>query len=420
MRTRLLLLLAGIAAGPLLASVVSADEPPRLDDLKFDAGRSSMSAERAGMDSDGDGWVDWYERFEGTDPFDASSYPGSATLEIVDDRVVLQSVAFPDRLVIVDLATPDVLHKPETALDALVGLVQGLKKGAGPGSALNDMIRQFGKYGGILPDVAAIIAQNEKDTGVSFDLGPRVGGQPMSLISDIEVGENSSKQTTITYFHRDGKNETIVIVTPAEKKVEVGTVEYYGSSSGAAVEVATGYTNGRRTGFTLFYYDSKGNPTWYQRYDGKGVPIGGPVSATGTPAGATESSVPPPSSAAGGTGSTVPASSTPGNSTPSSVTPTTEGDYADPQYDRPQLPSAAEIAARAEFLKGISARFGSTVDLPDRPADKPGVVDPAEPECRGAFCVVFTVVEAPDLRKTAGGDPINPLYGPLGPPITIS
>ena len=55
------------------------------------------------------------------------------------------------------------------------------------------------------------------------------------------------------------------------------------------------------------------------------------------------------------------------------------------------------------------------VDAPD----EPGVADPAEPECKGQFCVVFTVVEAPDLRNVNGGDPINPSFGPHAPPVTM-
>jgi len=81
--------------------------------------------------------------------------------------------------------------------------------------------------------------------------------------------------------------------------------------------------------------------------------------------------------------------------------------------------STKEIAERAEFLKGLTGRFGSTIDLPSGPKEKPGVSDPAEPECKGAFCVLFTVVEAPDLSNVNGGDPINPSFGPEAPPVTI-
>ena len=417
MRTRLAFLLAGIAAGPLLASVVSAADPPRFDDVKFDAHRSLLTAESVSVDSDGDGWVDWYERLEGTDPFDASSYPGAALLEIVDGRVMVQSTNFPDRFVIVDLATPDVLSMPESAIPVLVGLVSNLRESSPTGSVLKQMIDQLGKYGGGVPSLDAIIGQAAKDTGVAVDLGPRVGGMPMGWISGVSVGTNAKGAVTLTIVtdqegrHGPGSLTTTFTFSPTTGHYFKESVISVPNAIGGHDRVEWFTLDGKEVYAVHKRYNSQGKLVFTQYLDKDNKPIGDPIAPP--PA----SSVPP-ASTSGSTATT--AASTPDDTTASSATtPTTVGDYADPEYQQPRLPTEKEIAARAEFLKGLSGRFGGTIELPDRPAGEPGVADPAEPECKGQFCVVFTVVEAPDLHNVNGGDPINPSFGPHAPPITV-
>lgn len=412
MRTRLLILLAGVAAGPLVASAVSADDPPRLDDLKFDASRTSLTAEAAAVDSDGDGWVDWYERFEGTDPNDANSYPGAAQLEIVDERVVLQSTNFPDRFVIVDLATPEVLKTPEAAMPALLGTVQDLRAGTSTGKVLQTMITEFGKYGGSVPSLDGILGETQQSSGVSIDLGPRVGGIPMGLISGVYIGINDQGGLSVTLSRtwqaRDNEVSVSVKLDYLPK-----THDYTETGTFLAITEDGGYVtvewlnfNGTQMYCVRKVHDSSGRLVSKQYFDTNGKPYSPPVPEN------TPETTAAPVTTVKDTNTTV--------STPASVsTPTTVGDYADPEYQRPQLLSPEEMAARAEFLKGLTGRFGSTIDLPPGPKEKPGVSDPADPECEGPFCVLFTVVEAPDLSNVNGGDRINPSFLPEGPPITI-
>ena len=416
MRTRLLLLLAGIAAGPLVVSVASADDSHRLDDLKFDASRTSLTAESASADSDGDGWVDWYERFEGTDPNDAKSYPGSAQLEIVDGRVVLQSANFPDRFVIVDLATPEVLSKPESAISTLVGLVQNLGKGTSTGSALQSMIQQLGKYGGVLPDVNGLIAQTPKEAGGSSVLGPRVGGIPMGLISSLTVGLNDEgNMYFVLSYTSEAPDASFSVsvrydpITGTDKFLERGLLLFPADDGYSTIEWCS--YDGTEIYRVRKVIDGEGKVVSTQYFDPNGKPYGPPTTTPpATPVTAAPVTATPVTTKTTETSVTTPVSVT---------TPTTAGDYADPDYQRPQRLSDKEIAERVEFLKGLTGRFGSTIELPSGPTEKPGVSDPAEPECKGVFCVLFTVVEAPDLSNVNGGDRINPSFGPEAPPVTI-
>ncbi|MEQ1699339.1 MAG: hypothetical protein ABMA25_04475 [Ilumatobacteraceae bacterium] len=418
MRTRLLILLAGVAAGPLVASAVSADEQPRLDDVQFDASRTSLTAESVSRDSDGDGWVDWYERFEGTDPNDPNSYPGAAQLEIVDNRIVLQATNLPDRFVIVDRATPEVLKTPEAAIPALVGMVQDLRAGTSTGKVLQTMIGELGKYGGSVPSLDGILGQAEKDSAIGVDLGPRVGGIQMGLISGLsaEVGGNQQGGLSVRFVKtwdeatKPAQTVTFHYLPDDEAFIEHGVLVWSPTTGGTST-VEWYKVNGTETSRWLRHFDSKGKLVWKQELDKDDNPVGPVITVTSTPVTAAPVTAAP-VTAAKDTNTTV--------STPASVTtPTTVGDYADPEYQRPQLLSPEEMAARAEFLKGLTGRFGSTIDLPPGPKEKPGVSDPADPECKGPFCVLFTVVEAPDLSNVNGGDRINPSFLPEGPPITI-
>jgi hypothetical protein len=407
MRTRLFILLAGVAAGPLLASAVSADERPGLDDLKFDAYRTSISAEHASLDSDGDGWVDWYERFEGTDPNDPKSFPGAAQLEIVDNRVVLQSTNFPDRFVVVDLATPKVLSKPEAAIPALVGLVQDLRAATPTGKAWQTMTAKLGEYGGVAPGIDSILAATQQDAGGSIDLGPRVGGVPMGLISGISVGTSveGGIAVQIVRIWDESTNPALTVTfhyLPDDKAFVEHGVLVWSPATGGTSAVEWYKVNGNEVSREIRHVDSKGKVVSRIALDEKNAPITTAEAPVTTAAPVTTEK---------NTNTTV--------STPVSVTtPTTVGDYVDAEYQRPRLLTPEEVAERTEFLKGLTGRFGTTIELPD-PKERPGVKDPAEPECKGPFCVLFTVVEAPDLHNVNGGDPINPLFTPQGPPISV-
>lgn len=399
----------------MVASVVAADAP-RFDELKLEASRVSLSAKYAALDSDGDGWADWYERFEGTDPFDAGSHPGAATLELVDGRVVVQSIAFPDRLAIVDLQSKGGLKTAESSISELLALVQGQQTGTAVGAMRDEMIAGLLKLGGS-DTVTEILAQAEKEMGGGEGFEPRVGGVSVGLISDVTVSTNSGGGTRVKVT--DGSDSKQYDYWPKSGDVTGYSVEHFSSPSGGSASIETYTRNGRTTGSTLRIYDRAGNLVSTQFYDGDGKPKGPPIPAGGSTGSSAPGSSEPATTAAQGSGSSAPATTAPASSTPASQTPTS-GDYVNPDADTTRPPSLKEVKARIEFLSGLIARFGNTLDLPAKLTDdKPGVADPAEPECRDDRCVVFTVVEAPDLHRTAGGDPVNPDWAPDAPPHTM-
>lgn len=411
MRTRLLPTTVDLAVGLLLAAVIVGG-CQRTDARKIDASRVSLSAKYAQLDSDGDGWADWYERLEGTDPSDAQSHPNAAVLEIVDERVVVQSAAFPDRLAIIDLQAADRLSTLQSAVSELLTLVQGAQTGTAVGGLRDQMIADLLQ----LDDsdiVAEILAQVEKDMAGSGGLEPRVGGVSAGLISDVEVGTNSGGGRSIKIT--DGANSKTINYWPKSGDITGYTVEYFSGPAGGTVMIETRTRNGKTEGSTVRTFDRSGALVSTQFYDAAGKPKGPPILSGGS----TSSSVPsggPATTQASGS----PALSAPAGSTPVSQTPTTAGDYVNPDADVQRPPTDEELKARAEFLRGLIARFGNTLDLPtELPNNQPGVADPAEPECRDSRCVVFVVVTAPDLHRTAGGDPINPDFGPGAPPNSL-
>ena len=368
-----------LVAGLFASHAQAADDDRPLESIELELGSRTYTAEYLRRDTDGDGWSDWYERLEGTDPKDPASHPDSIHLDIVDTTVFVQSIAFPDRLVALDgLALPE----RTDSVAGLMDLVSQITGSTSLGKFNEQMKESLAGLGGD-DELAAILGDvSSMHTSVDISMGSRTNGQLTALISAEGSGINVS-------FSKDGVR--IVTTTSNLDSTNTGIVITHESLNGSPVSVTkTDYKNG-----VLVYTTTT---------DANGSVVAEavvPLSAATTVAPET---------------TTKPANSTPDTTTAATTATTVKGDYVNPDADTVTVPTPAEAAARLAFLSGVRARYAKVLDLPTEiNPDKPGVIDPAEPGCDDERCVAFTVVTAPDLNRTSGGCP--PTYCNAAPPI---
>lgn len=372
-----------LAAGFIASHAQAAPDRPELDSLELAIGSRTYTAEYLSRDSDGDGWSDWYERLEGTDPKDPESHPGAIHLDVTHldgaTTVFVQSIGFPDRLVALDR-----LELPERT-DSVAGLMQLVSQISGSttlGKFTAEMQDSLTRLGGDDTLASILAGADAAHTSVDISMGGRTNGQLTALIS-AETGSVS--------FSISSAGVRIVETTSNLDSTKSGIVITRESLNGSLVSVTkTDYKNG------VLVYTATTDAA------------GSVVAEAVVPLSAATTVAPATTTKAGG--------STPDTTTATTTATTVKGDYVNPDADTLTVPTPAEIAARLAFLSGVRARYAGVLDVPKEiNPDKPGVIDPEEPPCDDDRCAAFTVVTAPDLDRTSGGCP--PTYCNAAPPI---
>lgn len=433
---RALATLAALAGlGLVLTTTVTgnAAEDPTLQTLTLSTSGGYATAKALAQDSDGDSWCDWYERLEGTDPYDARSFPGSTHLEIIGTTAFVQSTAFPDRLAIIDLALPEGTTAARDLLDT-VGTVAGLSPTGKLHQQLSADLARLTK-GGLLNEM---LAAAEAVHGTKDSLGPRTNGMDLSLISsglddwqnvkkameaadfvrhnDISVGTTTDGDPYVTVRNAEGSQTHVFM---PDDEVSSLLISKATDGDGSKVVFWTQLTNGTVTGWGKqvthpdgtqenWEYDADGNLVSHTK--GKVGPVGSGAPQSGAPqsgapqSGAPQSASPQPSGSA--SASADPSTDPSPGSDPAS--PSASDTMSNPDADPLLVPTADEVAARIAFLAGVRVHtlqdkpeIGTSELLPE-----PGVTDPAEPECSNAGCLVFVEVQAPRLSNVPGGDPV--------------
>ena len=389
---------------------MAADEPTDTIDLatlELDTESHAYTMEYLTRDTDGDGWTDWYERLDGTDPNDPTSHPGGVRVDLIDTTVFVQSSAFPDRIVAIDD-----LEFPTTTdgFGDLTDLIGSITSATTLGKFRDDLVNEVSVIAGNRVDDVLSEANKlhdlARETGVS-ELGRRTNGQNASLLS-WEVSGTAGSNGASASVNTEHGSATVQIdkngVTVVDSRdnivsgngIDITTVSVNGE---LVLTVKTEYVNGVVVG----KYPTDGSGTALP-------PLVNPLSSATTvpeakPGDTTATSVPVETS--------VPAITV--APTEASVPATTVAPYTNPDADPIPVPTAQEVEARVAFLSGVRTRYLPTLDLPtELPKDKPGVADPAEPECRQDGCVAFTVIVHPDLDKVDGACPQT--YCNSGPP----
>ncbi len=199
------LALAGVVAAASLVS--AADEPSgpiadrpdtvQLASLDLHTDSRAYTVEYLTRDSDGDGWTDWYERLDGTDPYDPKSFPGGARVDVMDATVFVQSFSHPDRFIALDGIE---LPVAKDSFGELTDLIASITGTTSLGKFRDDLLKLVNDIGGdriagMLSDAAQ--HHDKEDLG----LGGRTNGQLVGLISwdwNSSVG-SSGASTTLTY-----------------------------------------------------------------------------------------------------------------------------------------------------------------------------------------------------------------------------
>lgn len=421
-------LLVAVAASALLVAAVrlpaTAGDNPKFDELELTLTGGAYSMAIMDRDSDGDGWTDWRELLEGTDPQDPKSHPLATVVEFVGTTAYLQSVAFPDRLAVVDLQPPEQVAGKDliSTLGPLLGFTAGSKLHQ---QLTDDLDRLVGS--GLLEEILSAADKAHGHGDAPGDApGRRTNGMDLSLISDgfsdhptVSGGVTNSGHPWISID--DGAGVTQRHVWGEDIKSWVWTRS---TDAGGNVSVEMTYAvNGLVLRTVRTTVDANGNIIEEIEYDGagnvvskNGVPVNSsapqpnPAQTSAAPGGNTASASASPSEAASpSSGSSGGASETPSASSSGYVDPDA-GTYG----GGIGIPTPREVAARVAFLSGVRARFADRGPLSAGTVlitDKPGVADPAEPECRDERCVVFVEVAAPRLGNVPGGDPVNPDWG---------
>jgi hypothetical protein len=401
---------AAIAVISWTGLALAADEPTDSIDvakLQLDTESHAYTMEYLSRDSDGDGWTDWYERLDGTDPHDPTSHPGGVRVDLIETTVFVQSLAFPDRFVAIDGLE---LPTTQDAFGELTDLVGSITGSTTLGKFRDELAKEVSTIAGNLVDDmlsdANKLHELALETGVS-EFGRRTNGQNASLLSWEVSGAAGSNGASVSVSTEHGSSSVqidgngVTVVNSSDNIVggngiEITTVSVNGE---LVLTVKTEYVNGVVVG--KYPSDGSGNPLpplINPLSTATTVPVAKPVETTAT--------------------TVVVETTTPATTVaPTEVTtpPSTEAPYTNPDADPIPAPTAQEVEERVAFLSGVRTQYLPTLDLPtELDKDKPGVADPAEPECRQDGCVAFTVIMHPDLDKADGACPRT--YCNSGPP----
>jgi hypothetical protein len=394
--------LTGIIASATLAR--AADPPATVETADLTIGSRAYTSEYATRDSDGDGWTDWTERLEGTDPFDPTSHPDALRVDIVDGTVFVQSPAFPDRLVALDdLELPETKESIGPLLDVVSALTGQTTLGKFRDRLDEELAGIFGdRVGSMLAD-----ATTHHDRG-DLQLGTRTNGALATLIS-AEIGmEGDCIKVEVRSSDDTGHTRTIIrfepIPNPFTTTVTNWSTEKHLDEQGNGTIVTTKTVNLVVQSVTTSTYVN-GKIVKLETTDASGTPLEPPIEATPTqphhmtPATHTN----PPTTEAAESDHGPVTTAAPKEPAPET---TVAGGYSDPDADPILTPTDQEIEARIEFLIGVKARYGEVLQIPSEPdRDKPGVLDPAEPPCKDDRCVVFVELAIPDVEHVRGACP---------------
>lgn len=261
---------AGIlGAAGLAVQAVHADDGSKYDtDLEIVAlDRHTASFKALVVDSDGDGWTDWVERLEGTDPNDPASHPQAVRTDLIDGSLYVQSSVFPDRFVVIDIATlPEELgiSIEKGGIDALADLVGQLTGQTTLGKFVSEMTSSdllgewTGQLDGILADAAKHMAKDDPT------MGARTGGTLVSLIAAGMPGMQGSKDNSFIKMELDG----------GDVKTTVTTTDL--DSTGTGNAYVKEYVNGSLTSSSIISYVN-GVAVYGTKTDASGKPIDGAV-----------------------------------------------------------------------------------------------------------------------------------------------
>lgn len=383
--------------------VARAAEEPRLEELELTVSGGYYTAEALQRDSDGDGWTDWYERLQGTDPKDPGSHPGSTYLEVVDTSVFVQSTAFPDRLTVTDLTLPE----GGTAVQGLLGLVTqhgGVSPLGETGKQLAELVTQLtdgGLLAGMLEQSAALHGKDVVQARTNGMAAALIAEGPVSAYLgdgwNLQAGDNWVRINDATHgqYHK-----------LTREGLYSATADIVNHSDGKSTTYYTVYLNGKavRWGYKKWNMDTGEEvEVWYDEATGKQLSSSS-VPPTASPA----STADPTPSSSGGASPSPDASEKPSGA----ASPSASTTYENPDVDQAsvlRMPTAAEVEARVAFLSGVRARFGDKPPVLDTElVPEPGVADPMEPECTQSGCIFFVEVSAPRLGNVHGGCPVPP------------
>ena len=430
LRPALVVLTAGALFASTGAAVRAASDEPDVQTMKLRIEGGLYTSKALTVDTDGDGWTDWVERLNGTDPKDPASHPLASHVEIVGTTAYVQSRDVPDHLVVIDLALPE--GTTSTAdLMSVVGDLVGLSPTGKIREQLTAGLADLGS--GRLEEIIKLA--DEAHASVADGAFPgRTNGMDISLISagpsdwetwkkvmeavtfvqnnDIGVGTTTDGDPYITVHNGDGSQthvfggDGVTSTLINEYTLDDGTTVQHWETIQGGVVVGYGKKVTKADGSQEYWeYDKDGKPT------GHGTAQTPPKSQAPAPT-ATAGGAPAPSSQP----SSEPQPSTTASSEPV-PSATSSGEYVNPDADPVVLPSRREIEKRIAFLSGVRVRI--VQDGPQSPeapiVDEPGVADPADPECEHQMCPMFVVVSSPDLSDVNGGDPINPDHAPWVP-----
>lgn len=440
-RPALVLALAGTLLATTGAVVSAASDEPDLMTMKLRIEGGYYTEKALSQDSDGDGWTDWVERLNGTDPKDPASHPTISHVEVVGTTAYVQSHQVPDHLVVIDLALPEGVTTV-TELAAMVASLAGMSEASPLHSQLMAGLDQLGS--GRLDEIIKLTQAAHASTG---GLPAGAHGRDISLISagpgtweawkgvqetltfvqnnDIGVGTTTDGNPYVTVTNNEGSQTHVF---HGKDSISSTLITKFTDDDGTVVVHWTRIENGVVVGYGKKVTKTDGTQEYWD-YDGDGNSTGHGVVQTGPVGGASAGPGPSTGPTAGGQPSSAPSSQPSGepSSQPSSEPsgdastepePSASASYVNPDADSVLvMPSRTEIAKRIAFLSGVRVRTvqnGPT--LPETPIlDEPGVADPIDPECKGQMCPKFVVVSSPELTVVHGGDPINPDHAPDGP-----
>ncbi len=421
------------ATAVIVAPSVRAAGRPDIRTLELSLTGGAATRAALSLDSDGDGWSDWAERLNGTDPKNPASHPLRSTVEIVGTTAYVQSVSFPDKLAVISLALPETTIPGSSLLPNVTGLA-GITEDSKLSAQLKQMLGTL-YDGGVL---ATLMASLDKGQASLPNFGSHTNGMDVTLIAgadvisweqwkkiqeaaefvrnnDVSIGTTTSGDPYIEVRNSEGVQTHVLGGDGSVSSWLINTVAQDDNSS---VMFWTHLTNGEidsygkkvthADGSTEYWdYDANGNETAHGTTPARGA---SPAN-TNQPAPTTQPTQP----AATATATATATGKATGEPT---STATSSSSYSNPDADPYLVPTQKEIAERVAFLTGVRVH---TIENPPTISStlvpKPGVTDPADPACDKARCVFFYEASSPDLHRTAGGDPVPPDLADRRPPL---
>jgi hypothetical protein len=311
-------------AGTLLATtgavVSAASDEPDLMTMKLRIEGGYYTEKALSQDSDGDGWTDWVERLNGTDPKDPASHPTISHVEVVGTTAYVQSHQVPDHLVVIDLALPEGATTV-TELAAMVASLAGMSEASPLHSQLMAGLDQLGS--GRLDEIIKLTQAAHASTG---GLPAGAHGRDISLISagpgtweawkgvqetltfvqnnDIGVGTTTDGDPYVTVTNNEGSQTHVF---HGKDSISSTLITKFTDDDGTVVVHWTRIENGVVVGYGKKVTKTDGTQEYWD-YDGDGNSTGHGVVQTGPVGGASAGPGPSTGPTAGGQPSSAPSS----------------------------------------------------------------------------------------------------------------